>query len=112
MLERAFAPHDPRYVHEHMTSEEAAAVLAKLKPQFIIRSARSSFRRSCASTVSISISSISTCCVCAAYPSDSLTSDIAYAFHHIEDACQAHGRTNGPRRGVQLLPWQEFGGVR
>jgi hypothetical protein len=47
-----------------------------------------------------------------AYPSDSLTSDIVYAFHRIEDACQAHGRTNGPRRGVQLLPWQEFGGVQ
>src|SRR6266516_1706474 len=35
MLERAFAPHDPRYVHEHMTPEEVAAVLATLKPLFI-----------------------------------------------------------------------------
>ena len=35
MLERTFAPHDPRYLHEHMTPEEVAAILAKLKPQFI-----------------------------------------------------------------------------
>src|SRR2546423_9293554 len=35
MLERAFDPHDPRYVHEHMTPEEVAAVLAELKPLFI-----------------------------------------------------------------------------
>src|SRR5262245_42208889 len=35
MLESAFAPLDPRYIHEHMTAEEVAAILAKLKPQFI-----------------------------------------------------------------------------
>src|SRR5262245_54211640 len=35
MLEKAFAPHDPRLVHEHRTPEEVAAILGKLKPQFI-----------------------------------------------------------------------------
>ena len=30
-----FAPHDPREIHRHSTPEETAAVLAKLKPQFI-----------------------------------------------------------------------------
>ncbi len=35
MLETAFAPHDPRRIHEHKTPEEVAEILAKLKPQFI-----------------------------------------------------------------------------
>src|SRR5262249_41957879 len=35
MLEQALAPHDPRTIHEKMTAEEVAAVLAQLKPQFI-----------------------------------------------------------------------------
>jgi hypothetical protein len=35
MLDEAFAPHDPRRIHENKTAEEVAAVLGKLKPQFI-----------------------------------------------------------------------------
>jgi hypothetical protein len=35
MLEEAFAPHDPRYVHKALLAEETADVLAKMKPQFI-----------------------------------------------------------------------------
>ena len=35
MLEEAFAPHDPRAIHEHLTPEQVAAVLARLKPNFI-----------------------------------------------------------------------------
>ena len=35
MLEEGFAPHDPRVIHQHMTPEQVAAVLAKLKPAFI-----------------------------------------------------------------------------
>ena len=35
MLETAFAPHDPRRIHEHKTPEEVAEILSKLKPQFI-----------------------------------------------------------------------------
>ena len=34
-LEEAFAPHDPRTIHKHKTPEEVAAILGKLKPQFI-----------------------------------------------------------------------------
>ena len=35
MLEQAFAPHDPRTIHGRKTPEEVAAILGKLKPQFI-----------------------------------------------------------------------------
>ncbi len=35
LLEAAFAPHDPRSIHEHKTPEEVAEILSKLKPQFI-----------------------------------------------------------------------------
>jgi len=35
MLETAFAPHDPRRIHEHRTPEQVAEILSKLKPQFI-----------------------------------------------------------------------------
>ena len=35
MLAAAFAPHDPRRIHEHKTPEEVAEILSKLKPQFI-----------------------------------------------------------------------------
>ena len=35
MIEEAFAPHDPRRIDQILGMEEAAAVLAKLKPAFI-----------------------------------------------------------------------------
>src|SRR5262245_60740799 len=35
MLEEAFAPDDPRSIHEKMTAEDVVGILAKLKPQFI-----------------------------------------------------------------------------
>jgi hypothetical protein len=35
MVEAAFAPHDPRRIHEVMPVEECVAVLAELKPRFI-----------------------------------------------------------------------------
>src|SRR5262245_32828413 len=35
LLEEALAPHDPRNVHEKMSAEEMAAILGRLKPQFI-----------------------------------------------------------------------------
>ena len=35
MLEEAFTPNDPRTIHEKKTAEEVAAILGKLKPQFI-----------------------------------------------------------------------------
>jgi hypothetical protein len=35
MLEAAFAPHDPRCIHEHKSPELVAEILSKLKPQFI-----------------------------------------------------------------------------
>src|SRR5436190_408485 len=35
MLEEAFTPFDPRTIHERKTPEEVAAILGKLKPQFI-----------------------------------------------------------------------------
>lgn len=35
MLEKAFAPHDPRTIHEKRTPEDVASILSSLKPEFI-----------------------------------------------------------------------------
>src|SRR3981189_2273789 len=35
MLEEAFSPYDPRTIHERETPEEVAALLGRLKPNFI-----------------------------------------------------------------------------
>ena len=87
MLETAFAPHDPRSIHEHKTPEEVAEILAKLKPQFIHHS-----------TCKILLPRILAEHGCdldktyfdvprmrSAYPSQFLRSGIAYAFHPHRD---------------------------
>jgi hypothetical protein len=35
LVEKAFAPHDPRRIHEFLSTEQCVAVLAELKPHFI-----------------------------------------------------------------------------
>lgn len=87
MLEEAFAPHDPRTIHHHLSAEETAAILAKLKPAFI-------HHPRCKELIPEILASIG--CdldlvyfdvprMRSAYPTDYLTSGIAYAFHPHRD---------------------------
>ena len=87
MLEPAFAPHDPRYVHEHMTPEEVASVLAKLKPQFIHHPECKQLIPALMREHGIDLDKLyfDVPRMRSAYPSDFLTSGIAYAFHPHRD---------------------------
>jgi hypothetical protein len=87
MLEDAFAPHDPRVIHEHMAPEEVAAVLSKLKPSFI-------HHRECKKLIPAIMSENRVALdklyfdvprLRSAYPSHFLSSGIAYAFHPHRD---------------------------
>jgi hypothetical protein len=87
LLEEAFAPHDPRFIHHHLKAEETAAILSKVKPTFI-------HHPRCKELIPEILASIG--CdpelvyfdvprMRSAYPSDYLTSGIAYAFHPHRD---------------------------
>jgi hypothetical protein len=96
MLETAFAPYDPRSVHEHKTPEEVASILSKLKPQFIhhptckILLSRILAEQGC----DLEKTYFDVPRMRSAYPSNFLSSGIAYAFHLHRDtwysapACQ------------------------
>jgi hypothetical protein len=87
MIEEAFAPHDPRRIHEVLSMEECAAILSKLKPAFIhdpeckvilpeiIRALGGDPEE-----VHFDVPRMRS-----AYPTDYLTSGIAYAFHAHRD---------------------------
>ena len=87
MLESAFAPYDPCYVHEHMTPEEVAAILAKLKPQFIHHPECKKLIPAIMREHDIDLDKLyfDVPRMRSAYPSDFLTSGIAYAFHPHRD---------------------------
>jgi hypothetical protein len=87
MLAHAFAPHDPRTVHEHSTPEAVAAVLAKLKPQFIHHpQCKQTIPRLLAEHgVDLETTYFDVPRLRSAYPSDFLTAGIAYAFHPHRD---------------------------
>jgi len=87
MLERAFAPHDPRYIHKYMTPEEVAATLAKLKPQFIHHPECKKLIPAIMGEHGIDLNKLyfDVPRMRSAYPSDFLTSGIAYAFHPHRD---------------------------
>ena len=87
MLETAFRPHDPRRIHEHRTPEEVAAILGKLKPQFIhqptckVLLPRILAEHGCdLDKVHFDVPRLRS-----AYPSHFLRSGIAYAFHPHRD---------------------------
>jgi hypothetical protein len=87
MLENAFAPHDPRTVHSHMTSEEVAAILAKLKPNFIHHPECKKIIPKIMAETAADLSKIyfDVPRLRSAYPSHFLSSGIAYAFHPHRD---------------------------
>jgi len=87
LINEAFAPHDPLTIDRHLSMEDCAAILAKLKPAFIhhpqckrllpeiIRSLGSD-----ANAVYFDVPRLRS-----AYPTTYLTSGIAYAFHPHRD---------------------------
>lgn len=87
MLEEAFAPHDPRAIHEHKSAEEVAEVLAGLKPRFIhhpeckVLLPRILEEHGC----DLDKTYFDVPRLRSAYPSHFLSSGIAYAFHPHRD---------------------------
>jgi hypothetical protein len=87
MLEEAFAPHDPRTVHEHLTPEEVASLLATLKPSFIHHPECKKLLPAILNEHGVSLDRVyfDVPRLRSAYPSHFLSSGIAYAFHPHRD---------------------------
>ena len=87
MLKEAFAPHDPRTIHEKKTPEEVAAILAKLKPQFIHHPKCKRIIPQIMEEQGVDLEKLyfDVPRLRTAYPSHFLTSGIAYAFHPHRD---------------------------
>ena len=87
MLEEAFAPYDPRAIHEQKTPEEVAAILGKLKPAFTHhpeckRLIHQIMRENGVDPENLYFDVPR---MRSAYPSHFLSSGIAYAFHPHRD---------------------------
>jgi hypothetical protein len=87
MLEHAFAPHDPRTVHEHLTAEEVASILGKMKPAFIHHPECKRLIPLIMRDQGIDLEKLyfDVPRMRSAYPSPFLSSGIAYAFHPHRD---------------------------
>ncbi|MDQ8728054.1 hypothetical protein [Bradyrhizobium sp. LHD-71] len=87
MLEEAFAPHDPRTIHKWKTPEEVAAILGKLKPQFIHHPECKQIIPQIMREHGVDLESLyfDVPRLRSAYPSHFLSSGIAYAFHPHRD---------------------------
>jgi hypothetical protein len=87
LIEEAFAPHDPQKVQEHMPVERCVEILAGLKPKFIHHAKSKELMRGMLAergcdleTTYFDVPRLRT-----AFPSDYLSSGIAYAFHPHRD---------------------------
>lgn len=87
MLERTFAPLDPRTLHHHRTAEEVAAVLAELKPRFIHHPECKRLLPQIMTEHGVDPEKLyfDVPRLRSAYPKDFLSSGIAYAFHPHRD---------------------------
>jgi len=87
MLEKAFAPFDPRKVQEHLTPEEVAKVLSKLKPKFIHHPECKEIIPNIMHEMGVDLDRLyfDVPRLRSAYPSDFLSAGIAYAFHPHRD---------------------------
>ena len=87
MLARAFAPHDPRYVHQHLTAEEVNDVLKVLKPSFIHHPDCKRLITQIMEEHGIDLEKLyfDVPRMRSAYPEDFFCSGIAYAFHPHRD---------------------------
>ena len=82
MLTTAFAPYDPREIHKHKTPEEVAAILAEVKPRFIHHPDCKKLIPTIMQERGVDLDKLffDVPRMRSAYPSDFLTSGIAYAF--------------------------------
>jgi hypothetical protein len=87
ILEAAFAPHDPRSVYAHRSAEDVAAVLAKLKPEFIHHPECKKLIPLIMKEHGVDLEKVyfDVPRMRSAYPSHFLSSGIAYAFHPHRD---------------------------
>jgi hypothetical protein len=87
MLEEAFAPYDPRRIHEHLTAEHVAAILSKLKPAFIHHPECKRLIPRMMEERGVDLQKLyfDVPRMRSAYPSSFLSSGIAYAFHPHRD---------------------------
>lgn len=87
MLEDAFAPHDPREIHQYLSAEQVAAILGKLKPAFIHHPECKKLIPRIMAERGIDLEKLyfDVPRMRSAYPSHFLTSGIAYAFHPHRD---------------------------
>ena len=87
MLEDAFAPYDPRTIHERKTPEQVAAILGKLKPEFIHHPECKRIIPQIMLEHGVDPASLyfDVPRMRSAYPSHFLSSGIAYAFHPHRD---------------------------
>jgi hypothetical protein len=96
LLDAAFAPHDPRTVHRVRSAEEVAEILGVMKPRFIHHPECKALIRRILSERGLDLDRtfFDVPRMRTAYPSDFLSSGIAYAFHPHRDtwysapACQ------------------------
>ena len=87
MLAEVFSPHDPRTIHRHLSAEDVAAVLAKVKPRFIHHPDCKRLIPAIMAEHGVDLDSLyfDVPRLRSAYPSDFLSSGIAYAFHPHRD---------------------------
>ena len=87
LIQEAFGSIDPLKAHEQISIEECAAILAKLKPQFIHHPQSKEYIQGILSELGCDPSQtyFDVPRMRSAYPSDYLTSGIAYAFHPHRD---------------------------
>jgi hypothetical protein len=87
MLEEAFAPHDPREIHQHMAAVDVAAILSKLKPAFIHHPECKKLLPQIMAEHGVDLDKLyfDVPRLRSAYPSHYLSSGIAYAFHPNRD---------------------------
>jgi hypothetical protein len=87
MIEAAFAPLDPLRLHETMAVEDCVAVLARLKPEFIHHPRSKALVRAMLEDLGCAPEAtyFDVPRMRSAFPSEYLTSGIAYAFHPHRD---------------------------
>ncbi len=87
MLEDAFAPHDPREIHKHKSPEEVAEILSALKPAFIHHPECKRLLPQILQEHGVDLEKVyfDVPRLRSAYPSNFLSTGIAYAFHPHRD---------------------------
>jgi hypothetical protein len=87
MIEEAFRPIDPMKVHEQLSAEKCAEILAVLKPSFIHHPLSKQYIQGMLTEIGCDLSQtyFDVPRMRTAFPGDFLTSGIAYAFHPHRD---------------------------